>query len=105
MRNVTRSKEDAPNNTFFQSDVDNLNEDVDTENYQPNIFDKPQYSEFDFYKDRIEKFEKELCLSHLKDDKNSFYYSILLAVRFHIIGKKITVMKLKLWLLFELIYI
>lgn len=78
MRNVTRSKEDAPNDTFFQSDVDNfLNKDAYTENYQPNIFDKPQYSEIDFYNDRIENFEKELSLLHLKDDKNSFYYSIL----------------------------
>ena len=88
LRNVTRPTEKAQNLAFDESDVANfLNEDVDAEHYQLNFLEK-EYDKFDKYKDRIDKSKTEVCMHHLKDDKNYFYYAPLYAIRFHFTEKK-----------------
>ena len=61
LRKITRLKDDAQNDAFLQPDVDDFfNEDIDAENYQPSINNEPEHDEFDSYKGKVEKFEKEL---------------------------------------------
>ena len=94
LSNVTHCKKDSQKDSFFQSDFyDFNNDDINAENY---LMDSPhdeQYDEFDIYKDSIEKFQKELHMLHEGDNKNSFFYSILHVVRFHLTSKKTSVRK------------
>ena len=76
--NVMREFEDA-----IQDSLADLDYDQEANNYvsDSEITDQPRIDEFDGFKSRVEKFKNTLIFPQGLNNENSFFYSILYAIR------------------------
>ena len=81
--NVSRQYDDAIQDSLLDFDYNQ-----EANNYcqdDDELFD--EIDEFNDFKLRVEKFKKTLISPQGLENENSFFYSILYAVRYHLIGK------------------
>ena len=78
--NVMREYEDA-----IQDSLADLDYDQEANNYvsDSEITDQPRIDEFDGFKSRVEKFKNTLIFPQGLNNENSFFYSILYAIRYN----------------------
>ena len=83
LTNIERTYDDAIQDSLagfdFSQDASNYNDDYDDEN--------EKIDDFNDFQSRITKFKKTLLCPHELQNKNSFFYSILYAVRYHLTKK------------------
>ena len=88
LANVSRSIEDAMQDSFLESDSSESHHEVNNycdDNYNP---DSEQIDEFRDSDKRIEEFKCTLFCSHGLENLDSFYYAILYAIRYQFQNKK-----------------
>ena len=83
LTNIERTYDDAIQDSLagfdFSQDASNYNDDYDDEN--------EKIDDFNDFQSRITKFKKTLLCPHELQNENSFFYSILYAVRYHLTKK------------------
>ena len=80
--NVVTAYEDA-----IQDSVSDFNFDQEANNYVDDELFEEKIDEFKDFNEKIEKFKKNLFFPKNNQDENSFLYSILYAIRYHLTEK------------------
>ena len=98
--NVTREYDDA-----IQDSLEDFDYSQEASNYNSEISNLPfRIDEFKDFENRVKKFKNTLVNPQGLNNENSFFYSILYAVRYHLIKKLIQLTTNKLKLTLELEY-
>ena len=80
--NVVTAYEDA-----IQDSLSDFNFDQEANNYNIDELSEEKIDEFKDFNEKIEKFKKHLFFPKNNQDENSFFYSILYAIRYHLTEK------------------
>ena len=75
----------------IQDSLEDFDYNQEASNYNSEISDLPRIDEFKDFESRVEKFKKTLINPQGLNNENSFFYSILYAIRYHLTKKSDTV--------------